>query len=79
MRPEQENPRDFKNRLFYGAIVGAFLGMIIGTMPSNEPALALASMATGSVLIAALAVVSENFWESLRAAWELVRMAFWRW
>ena len=73
-----KNP-DYKSRLMYGAIVGAILGMIIGTMPSNDPRIALLSMGVSATVIAALAFLSDSFWESMRAAWELMRMAFWRW
>ena len=78
MNPEK-NPSDYKSRLTYGAIVGAILGMIIGTMPGNEPLVALLSMGVTAAVIASLAAISNSFWESLRAAWELMRMAFWRW
>jgi hypothetical protein len=70
---------DFKTRLFYGAVVGAVLGMIIGTLPTNDPVAGLLGMGLSAVVIAALAAFSESFWESLRAAWELVRVSFWRW
>ena len=78
MNPEK-NPSDYKSRLTYGAIIGAILGMIIGTMPGNDPRVALLSMGVSAAVIAALAVVSNSFWESLRAAWELMRISFWRW
>ena len=78
MNPDKD-PSDYKSRLMYGAIVGAILGMIIGTMPSNDPRVALLSMGLSAAIIAALAVVSNSFWESLRAAWELMRISFWRW
>ena len=78
MNPEK-NPSDYKSRLTYGALVGAILGMIIGTMPSNDPRVALLSMGVSAAVIAALAVASNSFWESLRAAWELMRISFWRW
>jgi len=78
MNPKQ-NDFDLKGRLLYGAIVGAAIGMIIGTMPGNDSWVALLSMGFSAAVIAALAVVSDSFWESLRAAWEFVRMAFWRW
>jgi hypothetical protein len=70
---------DFKTRLFYGAVVGAIFGMIIGTMPTNDPMVGLLSMALSAAVVSGLAALSENFWESLRAAWELVRISFWRW
>ena len=70
---------DIKDRLFYGAVVGAILGMIIGTMPTNDPVVGLLSMFLGAGVISVLAAVSESFWESMRAAWELVRISFWRW
>jgi F0F1-type ATP synthase assembly protein I len=75
----EKNPSDLRNRLIYGALVGAIVGMIIGTMPQNDPRIALLSMGLCAAIIAALAVVSNSFWESLRAAWELMRIAFWRW
>jgi hypothetical protein len=78
MHPEK-NPSDYKSRLMYGAVVGAILGMIIGTMPSNDPRVVLLSMGLSAAVIAGLAVVSNSFWESLRAAWELMRISFWRW
>jgi hypothetical protein len=53
--------------------------MIIGTMPMNDPRIGVISMAFSALLISALAAVSDSFWESLRAAWELVRISFWRW
>ena len=70
---------EMKDRLFYGAVVGAILGMIIGTMPTNDPLVGLLSMGLSSIVVSALAGLSESFWESLRAAWELVRISFWRW
>lgn len=70
---------DLKTRLFYGAVVGAVFGMIIGTMPTNEPLVGLLSMVLSAAVVSGLAAFSENFWESLRAAWELVRISFWRW
>ena len=75
----EKNPFDVKSRAFYGAIIGAILGMIIGTMSQNDPRAVLLTMGCCAALIAALAVVSNSFWESLRAAWELLRIAFWRW
>jgi hypothetical protein len=77
-RSDNEKP-DWKNRLFYGAVVGAILGMIIGTLPTNDPLVGLLGMGLSAVVIAVLAAFSESFWESLRAAWELVRVSFWRW
>ena len=79
MNPEANNKSDFKDRLFYGAVVGAIIGMIIGTMPNNDPVVGLFSMLLTAVVISGLAALSESFWESLRAVWELVRMSFWRW
>lgn len=78
MNPEK-NSSDYKSRLAYGALVGAILGMIIGTMPGNDPLVALLSMGVSAAVIASLAAVSDSFWESLRAAWELMRISFWRW
>lgn len=76
----EENPDSgLKARLLYGAVVGAVLGMIIGTLPTNDPRLAIISMGLSAALISLLAVVCDSFWESLRAAWELVRISFWRW
>lgn len=79
MRPENQNTSSLKTRVIYGGVVGAFLGMIIGTMPGNDPLLGVIGLGSGAVIIAALAAVSHDFWESLVAAWELVRIAFWRW
>jgi uncharacterized membrane protein YgaE (UPF0421/DUF939 family) len=79
MHSKQKNDSDFKSRLLYGAVVGAVLGMIIGTMPANDPRVAIISMGFSAAVISALCALSNSFWESLRAAWELVRMAFWRW
>ena len=79
MHPQQDTNSDLKTRLFYGGVVGAVVGMIIGTMPANDPRVAIIAMAFSALLVSALAAVSDSFWESLRAAWELVRMAFWRW
>lgn len=78
---QRENPHtpEWKSRLFYGSVVGAILGMIIGTMPANEPVVGILSMGLGSVVIGGLALLSNNFWESLCSAWELVRVSFWRW
>lgn len=78
MNPEK-NSSDYRSRLMYGAIIGAILGMIIGTMPGNDPRIALLSMGVSAAVIAALAAISNSFWESLRAAWELMRISFWRW
>lgn len=79
MHRQQHSESDFKTRLFYGAVVGAVIGMIIGTMPANEPIVAVFSMGLSAALISGLAALSDNFWESLRSAWEFVRFAFWRW
>jgi F0F1-type ATP synthase assembly protein I len=79
MHSANSNPLDVKHRFFYGAVVGAILGMIIGTMPGLDPILGLISMLIGGATLGVLAAISKNFWESLLAAWELVRMAFWRW
>jgi uncharacterized membrane protein YgaE (UPF0421/DUF939 family) len=79
MQRKEKPSSELKNRLLYGALVGAILGLIIGTMPDREPAFGLVSMGVSSLIIAMLAAVSDSFWESLRAAWELVRIAFWRW
>ena len=79
MHSANSNPLDVKHRFLYGAVVGAILGMIIGTMPGNDPVLGLIAMAAGGTLLGALAAFSKSFWESLLAAWELVRVAFWRW
>src|ERR1041385_728848 len=78
MRSEK-TPSDLRTRAFYGAVVGAVVGMLVGTMTGNDPALGMISMAIGAALISGLAALSKDFWESLRAAWELVRTAFWRW
>jgi hypothetical protein len=75
----EKNPSDLKSRLGYGALIGAIVGMIIGTMPQNDPRAALLCMAVSASVIATLTVVSNSFWESLRAAWELMRISFWRW
>jgi len=76
-----ENPlnSELKNRAIYGGIVGAIVGMIIGTMPGYEPLVGILSMGLGAIVVGGLAVVSKNFWESLCAAWELLRVSFWRW
>jgi hypothetical protein len=79
MHRQQDSNSDLGTRLFYGGVVGAFVGMIIGTMPMNDPRIGVISMAFSALLISALAAVSDSFWESLRAAWELVRISFWRW
>lgn len=79
MRPHQNDPFDVTHRFFYGAVVGAILGTLIGSMPTNEPVLGLVGLAVGAVLLGTLAAFSKSFWESLLAAWELVRVAFWRW
>lgn len=79
MHHEKPEPSHLKNRLFYGGVVGAILGMIIGTMPGHEPIVGVLSMGLGAVVIGSLAAVSQNFWESLCGAWELLRMSFWRW
>jgi len=81
MRPELDNSDspDLKHRFLYGAVVGAFLGMTIGSLPGNDAILGLLGLISGAVIIGGLAAVSSGFWESLRAAWELLRVAFWRW
>jgi hypothetical protein len=79
MHREQKNGSDLKSRLLYGAVVGAVVGVIIGTMPQNDPRVAIISMAFTAALISLLSAVCDSFWESLRAAWELVRISFWRW
>ena len=75
----KDKTSDLKSRLLYGAVIGAVIGMIIGTMPTNDPRLALVSMGVSAALISVLCALSDSFWESLRAVWELLRTAFWRW
>lgn len=76
----EENPRaEFKTRLWCGGLLGAFLGLVVGTFPTMDPLAGLLCMAVSAVVISMLSVLSNSFWESLRAAWELVRIAFWRW
>ena len=79
MHRQENTNSDFKSRVFYGGVVGAILGMIIGTMPTVDPRVALISMAVSAVMISGLAAFSDSFWESLRSAWELLRISFWRW
>jgi hypothetical protein len=79
MHSQQDSNSDLKTRLFYGGVVGAILGMIIGTMPANDPRIAIIAMGASALIVSALAAVCDSFWESLRAAWELVRISFWRW
>ena len=79
MHREQNPESDLKNRLLYGAVVGAVIGMIIGTLPTNDPRIAIISMGFSAALISLLSALCNSFWESLRAAWELVRISFWRW
>jgi len=79
MHREKNNDSDLKSRLLYGAVIGAVVGMIIGTMPTNDPRVALISMGLCAAVVSMLAVLCDSFWESLRAAWELVRISFWRW
>jgi sulfite exporter TauE/SafE len=74
-----ENSFSATQRFLYGAVVGAILGTIVGTMPMNHPALGVIGLAAGALTIGGLAMASTGFWESLLAAWELVRAAFWRW
>ncbi len=75
----EKNPSDLKNRLLWGAVIGAIVGMIIGTMPQNDASVALLSMGVSATVIASLAAISDSFWESLLCAWEFLRIAFWRW
>jgi hypothetical protein len=75
----EDNPSDLKNRLLYGAVIGSVLGMIIGTTPGTQPLVGVLSIVVSAAILSALAALSDSFWESLRAAWELVRIAFWRW
>lgn len=77
--PDRATSSTLKHRAFYGAVVGAILGMIIGTMPGNAPVLGLIGMGIGAFMISVLAALSKDFWESLCAVWEMLRMAFWRW
>jgi hypothetical protein len=79
MRPENSEKSAVKDRLLYGGLVGGLLGLTIGTMPGNSAELGLYGLLAGSALIGGLAVASTNFWDSMRAAWELVRVSFWRW
>lgn len=79
MQHEEKPLAEVKSRLLYGALIGALLGAIIGTMPGKEPIVGVLSMGVSAVVLSLLAAVSDSFWESLRAAWELVRIAFWRW
>lgn len=79
MRPANSEKSNFRDRLLYGALIGALLGLTIGTMPGNDASLGLWGMLAGAGLIALLSVACNSFWESLRAAWELVRVSFWRW
>ncbi len=76
--PLENKTSDLKNRAFYGSVIGAALGMIIGTMPGNDPRIAIISMGVSALLISALAALSNNFWESLCSVWELVRFSFWK-
>lgn len=75
----KDNPSDLKNRLLYGAVIGSVLGTIIGTAPGTQPVAGILSIVVSAAILSALAALSDSFWESLRAAWELVRIAFWRW
>lgn len=70
---------ELKNRFLYGGLAGALLGMLAGTLPGSDPVLAIYGLLAGGALIGGLALLSESFWESLRAAWELLRVSFWRW
>ncbi len=79
MHKEEKPSAELKTRLLCGAVVGAFLGLIVGTFPTMEPLAGLLSMVVASVVFSMLSALSNSFWESLRAAWELVRIAFWRW
>jgi hypothetical protein len=74
-----ENDFSATQRFLYGAVVGAILGTIVGTMPGSHAALGIVALVAGAVAIGGLAAASKGFWESLVAAWELVRVAFWRW
>ena len=55
MHPQQDTNSDLKTRLFYGGVVGAVVGMIIGTMPANDPRVAIIAMAFSALLVSALA------------------------
>ena len=77
-RNNKRNESDLKDRLFYGTVVGACFGMIIGSLPNN-PMVEVLSMVLSAAVVAGLAAVSDNFWESLRSVWALVRVSFWRW
>ena len=79
MHREPNSESDLKSRFLYGAVVGAVIGMIIGTLPTNDPRIAVVSMVFSAALISLLSALCNSFWESLRAAWELVRISFWRW
>ena len=79
MHSKPTKDSDLKSRLLYGAVLGAVIGMIIGTMPQNNPVLALASMVFTAGLVSVLCALCDSFWESLRAAWELLQISFWRW
>lgn len=78
MRSDNSNS-SVKHRLLYGAVVGAIFGMFIGTMPGNDPILGTLGLLAGAATVGSLCAVSQNFWESLQSAWELLRISFWRW
>jgi hypothetical protein len=75
---DKRNPSDLKDRLFYGMVVGACFGMVIGAL-AQDPRVEVLSMLLSAGVVASLAALSDNFWESLRSAWALVRFSFWRW
>ena len=79
MRPDKKKTSELKTRWLCGALGGALVGLAAGTFPGNPEILGPIGCATGAVLVGTVAAVSHSFWESLRAAWELVRIALGRW
>ena len=77
-RNNGQDKSDVRDRLFYGAVVGACFGMVIGSLP-NDPRVEVLSMVLSAAVVAGVAALSDNFWESLRSVWALLRYSFWRW
>ncbi len=69
------------NRWLCGAALGAFLGLLGGTLvegANSGPVTAVAVLLT-ALLLGLATAASDHLWDGLCAFWELLSTAFWRW